>query len=331
MNKKHEKSTCCKSKIIRFGDRRRQCTQCHRTFRVWQRKRGRKKRRSNSRFAVSFLRRDVASLASLARKRKCSETHVQNLLKKSRDLFIQNTSWPDIPDGQLVLIADAVLEYIEQKWRTVYLMLVRPVSGTEALLIPPVIALGTETPEGWRQAMCTIPSSIKTRIIALVCDGHNGLIIEGTLSHWIIQRCHFHLIARLQMRLSWRIPEKRTNTKIIFSHIYTILQSKDNCAVHQSLLVLSAKRKDSSSKEIRRILSGFITNYQSYRSYLVYPEYSLPTTNNSAESLASSLADLKHRLRGFPTIKSFKQWVVALLKFKKKITCNGFYQPNNVG
>lgn len=331
MNKKHEKSTCCKSKIIRFGNRRRQCTQCHRTFRMWQRKRGRKKRRVTIRFALSFLCRDVASLASLARKRNCSETHLQTLLKRSRDLFIQHTSWPQIPEGQLLLIADAVLEYIEQKWHTVYLMLVRSVSGTEAFLIPSVIALGTETPEGWKQALHTISPSIKTRITAIVCDGHNGLIIEAKLSHWIIQRCHFHLIARLQMRLSWRIPEKRMNTEIIFSHIYTILQSRDLMAVHRSLAVLVVKRKDSSSKEIRRILAGFITNYQHYRSYLVYPEYNLPTTNNSAESLASSIADLKHRLRGFPTITSFKQWVMALLKFKKKITCNGFYQPNNGG
>lgn len=327
MNKKHEKSACCRADIIKFGKRRRRCVGCRHTWSVWKKKRGRKRKRINTDFVRSFLNHEIASLASLSRKRKCSESKLQQKLARSRTYFIQTEPWPHIPDGALILVADAVVEFIEKKWRTVYLMLVRKISKEEAIILPPFFGCGTETAGTWRVAINTIPPDVLTRINAMVCDGHIGLVAESKRHGWLLQRCHFHLLARIQSRRSlWRIARHKVEAGSIFKNVRHVLECPDNDALNDSLAVLKEISRTSSSPEIRRVLSGFIRNYRDYRTYLNHPEFHLPTTNNTAESLAGTIANLKHRLRGFPTLQSFTKWIHALLKFKKKIKCNGFHQ-----
>lgn len=332
MNKKHEKSACCRANSIKYGKRRRQCTSCRRTWSVWLHKRGRKRKRTNLLLVTAFLGREIASLAALARKRSCSEAHIQARLQKSRDQFIELTSWSPIPDGDLLLIADAVVEFIEHRWHTLYLMLVRPVAERKAIILPPIILSGTELAPGWKIALESIPEAVRNRVVALVSDGHNGLITEGARREWILQRCHFHLIARVQSRRSrFATARNREEAKEIFQLINHILSHPDMPAIQPALVRLGEISKNSTSPEIRKVLSGFITNHNQYRSYLMYPELNLPTTNNTAESLASTVADLKQRMRGFPTLRSFQQWVIALLKFKKAVMCNGHHQQNKLG
>lgn len=292
-------------------------------------KRGRKRKRININFVQSFLNRDISSLASLARKRQCSEAHLQDVMGKSREVFIQKTTWPHIPQGDLVMIADAVVEMVEKRWHTVYLMLVRSVRGKKAVILSPFTMSGTETQRGWRAAMDTLPPRVACRIRALVCDGHGGLVNEARWRRWILQRCHFHLLARIQSRRSrFRIARNKPEATAIFENVHTVLSSINSSTINPALSILEEISWRSTSPEIRKVLSGFVRNYQDYRSYLSHPKLRLPTTNNTAESLASAIADLKHRMRGFPTLRSFKQWIVALLKFKKRIACNGFHQQN---
>lgn len=257
---------------------------------------------------------------------------MQALLQKSRDRFIATTPWPSLPDGDLLLVADAVIELIERRWHTLYLMLVRPVTGTEAIILPPLMLPGTETAPGWSAALATIPEPAMSRILALVSDGHTGLVTEGVRRGWILQRCHFHLLARIQSRRSrFATARNRKEADEIFRLVHRVLSHPDASAVQRPLVHLEEIGWNSTSPEIRKVLSGFVTNYEQYRSYLMYPELHLPTTNNTAESLASTIADLKQRMRGFPTLRSFERWIIALLKFKKQIACNGFSQQNKKG
>lgn len=332
MNKKHEKSACCRADTIKYGKRRRQCAECKRTWSVWQRRRGRKKKRTNKTFVLAFLNREVASLACMAKKRRCSEAYLQEMLRRSRDCFIQETLWSAVPAGDLLLVADAVVKFVEHRWHTVYLMLVRPVDGTKAIILPPLIIPGTETAPNWATAITTIPASLLNRVKAIVSDGHVGLVYEGSRRGWVVQRCHFHLLARIQSRRSrFATARNREEAEEIFRLVRTVLAHPDESVIQQTLMQLKEISRYSTSPEIRKVLSGFVTNYRQYRSYLVFPELHLPTTNNTAESLASSIADLKQRMRGFPTLQSFTQWIIALLKFKRSITCNGFYQQNKMG
>lgn len=329
MSKIHEKSTCCLAGIIRWNRKRRRCIACGKTWSVWRKRRGRKQIRVDTNLAEEFLNRDIASLASVARKRRCSPARMQNALKKSRDMFTQITSWQSVPEGQLIMVADAVIEYIERHWRTVYLMLARTIDDTEAVILPPFIISGTETAAGWKMAIDSLPETVKKRVVALVCDGHNGLLAEAKWRGWLLQRCHFHLLARIQSRRSqWKIARHKAEAETIFHHVRRVLEHPDEHKITDSLAVLEEIGWTSTSPEIRKVLSGFVRNFGDYRLYLNRPDLRLPTTNNTAESLASSIADLKRRMRGFPTLHSFTSWIIALLKFKKKVACNGFHQQN---
>lgn len=329
MNKKHEKSACCQAAVIRYGNRRRQCVSCKRTWSVWRKRRGRKKKRINTVFVKEFLGREISSLASLSRKRGVSPSLMQKKLKRSRDKLIKSTPWPRVPAGQLLMIADAVIERIERKWYTVYLMLVRSIADNEAIILPPLIVSGTETAGGWKKAMDSLPSDVTKNVIALVCDGHNGLLTEAKWRGWLLQRCQFHLLARIQSRRSrWKIGRHKAEAKTIFRHVRFVLEHPNKNELAKSIEILEELSWTSTSPEIRRVLSGFVRNFMDYRLYLNRPDLHLPVTNNTAESLASSIADLKHRMRGFPTLDSFSKWIIALLKYKKKIACNGFHQQN---
>lgn len=205
--------------------------------------------------------------------------------------------------------------------------MVRHVSSDTATILPPFITDGTETCERWRRAIETIPKEILCRIRAIVCDGHVGLVTEGLWRNWIIQRCHFHLLARIQSRRSrFQIARHKQEAEKIFTHLYVALAHPDAVRITESLNILEEISWLSTSPEIRKVLSGFVRNYKDYRSYLVHPGLHLPITNNSAESLASSIADLKHRMRGFKTSYSFQCWIVALLKFKRQVKCRGYQQ-----
>lgn len=332
MKKLHEKSACCRAGVIKYGNKRRQCVGCRRTWSVWKKRRGRKRKRIDADFVRAFLGREIASLAAVAKKRGYSEAHMQDVLRRSCEHFVRTTSWPTVPEGNLILVADAVIERIERQWRTVYLMLARSVTGTEAIILPPLMLPGTETVPGWRMAMDTIPTPVMSRIQALVCDGHVGLVQEGFWRKWVIQRCHFHLLARIQSRRSrFRIARNKEEAVKIFARVRAVLSCTDAAVVNASLAALEEIGWNSTSPEIRKILSGFVKNYRDYRSYLTHSALHLPTTNNTAECLGSAIADLKQRMRGFPTLRSFERWITALLKFKKQIACNGFFQQNKLG
>ena len=74
--------------------------------------------------------------------------------------------------------------------------------------------------------------------------------------------------------------------------------------------------------------SGFLKYKEYFRAYIRFPEYNLPATTSSMESLCSSIRDFLRRSRGFRTIDSFQQWINAFIKVRSKIKCNGRNQPN---
>lgn len=329
MNKKHEKSACCRAKIIKFGNRRRQCVSCKKTWRAWKCERGRKKKRVNRNLIKAFLNRETIAISKSAEKRGLPESTLQDALRRSRNDFLLREQYTRIPAGNLIMVADAVIELIKGKWITTYLMLLRSVSGDMAVILPPLFRKGTETYEGWSEAFETIPHSVQIRIKALVCDGHIGLVEGAKWRMWVLGRCHFHLLARIQSRRSLSfIARNKKEACTIFSNVRTVLYGKNEESIRIALNVIEEISWISSSPTIRTTLSGFVRHYEDYRTYMKYPKLHLPITNNTAESLASLIGGLKYKLRGFKTEDSLKSWVSALLKFKKKIKCNGFYQPN---
>ena len=245
--------------------------------------------------------------------------------------FLHHTPWPVLPPrGPLILIADARVKYIAgYGWLTTHFLFLRPVETVEAMILPPFWRRGTEVVAGWRDAMDTLSPEVKQRIVALVCDGHNGLVSEARWQGWILQRCHFHLLKRIQSRRSrFRIARHKQEADTIFSHARRVLESPLGTDLVPSLNTLEEIGWTSSSPEIRKVLSGFVRNFEDYRAYLKHPQLRLPATNNTAESFNQRVQELVHRARGFRSVTSLKHWIEALIKHKKKIKCNGARQPN---
>ena len=331
MNKLHEKSPCCRGRIRRFGKRRRQCVICKKTWRAWQKKRGRKKARVSAAFLIRYLEHQTPSLRGLAKRYNLSEAVLKYRLKRSRQKFVSKTPWPSLPQRQsLIAIADAMVRYTKKGWHTFYFVLLRPARGDRAIIVKPYIKKGTETYLGWSEALDRLPEKTRSSIVALVCDGHGGLVNYARQYGWLIQRCHFHLIARLQSRRSkWRTGRHQKEGKRIYDLVNKVLAGKNKKVILKALVELEEIGWLSSSPEIARTLSGFVKHYEDYRTYLRYPELNLPRTSNTAESLIGCVQKLCQRTRGFASLDSLREWIEALIKYKKIIKCNGMKnQPN---
>ena len=332
MTKLHAKSPCCRGNIYRFGNRRRQCAICKKTWRIRQKKTGRKKNRGKSDLVIRYLQNEMPSLCALARVKDKSERYLQARLNRSLEYFLKHTSWPSLPEEPpLVVIADAMVIYIEKSWHTVYFILLKEIASNQATIFPPYIQKGTETCLGWQNALDRIPETAVC-IKAIICDGHRGLINYAKWSEWLIQRCHFHLIARLQSRRSkWQQSRHKEEGQRIYDLVRHVLETNDEKTIPAFISQIEEISWTNHSPEIRKTLSGFVNHYKDYRTYLYYPELNLPRTSNSAESLIGSVQNLCHRARGFCTISSFTKWISAFVKNKKKIQCNGFFQPSYRG
>lgn len=272
----------------------------------------------------------MPSVYALARKSsRLSEDQLNRRLTRSLRRFVKVTPWPDFPQDNLIAIADAMIITIDHKTFTFYFILLRPISSSRAIITPPYYKEGPESCLGWHEAFGLLTIETKAFVRALVSDGHSGLLSVAKQQGWIIQRCNFHIIAKIQGRRSrWARSRHREMGEKLYKLLNIILTNRNETIVQKALLELTDIRLVIGSTQLKRYLSGFIRNYHQYRSYLVYADLRLPRTSNSAEALIGQIRKLCNRAHGFRTISSLTLWITALLKFKKTITCNGFQQPN---
>lgn len=327
----HEKSPCCRGKVRRFGKRRRQCSICSATWSVWQKKRGRKqKRRAGGILKAYFdgypLRPRKGKVAD-GLTRQAQSAHMVLLC----DQFCAYTPWPEIPNGELILLCDALMQSFEGRIWTLYIFWVRSTTDTRAVILPPVFRPGREASRGgWTAAFATVSDSIKKNIIALISDGAGEACRQAPKEGWILQRCQFHLLMSIANYVRPGILSRHKKlAEQIYPRVYTILYDSPEHEVRRALgeledLVLPLIR----SKKLTTIISGFLKHYRDYRSYLMYPQYALPATTSSAESFISQIQGLLYRARGFRTPQSFIKWIEAFFKHQKSITCNGRNQQN---
>ena len=321
MNKIHEKSPCCGAVIHHFGQRRRQCSNCQKTWRVWQRKRGRTKRRIHTEILLRYFQRYLPQ-TSIDRHTRAAR------LRKILRVFNEKTSWHPIPNGPLIAIVDGLIEYFNGKKYTLYLILLRSVAGNQAVILPPYLKIGTESGFGWNEALIQLPKEVHERIIALVCDGHTGLIEVAKSFGWIVQRCHFHLLARIEHCMSFGPRGKNIKLAIRLRKLAQCVLYRNHHEALDALNQLAVIKPTIVSPAFRTVISGLLKHYRDYRRYLEFSRYCLPTTSNSAEHLIGLIRDLQYRARGFRTPKSFMAWATGFCKYKKTITCRPKNQPN---
>ena len=128
MNKKHGKSPCCRERVRRFVERRRQCSRCKRTWRVWERKRGRKKLRVNKNLVHRFIRNRLLPTRPERTTGKKTRNKNQYRLSQSRHSCFLNCPWKKLPrNGKFIAVADALIKRVGRKRHTWYFVLVRPI------------------------------------------------------------------------------------------------------------------------------------------------------------------------------------------------------------
>lgn len=325
MKQLHEKSLCCQEKVRRFGKRRRQCSSCLKTWRVWQKKRGRDARRIPPLIIPAYLKNRTP------RTRLKLPTY-RSRLRKALGKFNASVPWPSIPDNQepLILIADALMQFFKGKPWTAYLLLVRPVKSHQAYILPPTLRQGREhAPKGWQETLNTIPKDVKSRIVALICDGAVSLVFSGKKQGWEIQRCHFHLRWRIANYVrTGALSRNPKDAYAVKRLVDTFLDHPQEQIAKQSLDRLGDLTPSLTSQGLRRTLRGFFKHHEDFRTYLRHPEWHLPVTTNSIEHFIGSIRDVQRRAHGFPNPSSFSRWLVAVCKHRQTVTCNGKNQPN---
>jgi hypothetical protein len=329
MKKLHVKSSCCRERIRLFGERRRQCCKCKKTWRVRRKQVGRKKKRGSKLLLKRFFDHAIGSSHARARQDPSIERNLQRDIERSRDLFLRTTGWGIFPESSnVILIADARIGLIRKQWYTLYCIMVRGPKGNQAIIAPPVLLLGLETQPGWRRALDTLPEPLRARVRVIVCDGHRGTVNYAKQAGWLIQRCHFHLLAAIQGRRSrFAKSRHREEGERVHKLVNTALYHHDESIVRKALCEIDDLAISTTSPQLRKVLDGFVNNYEDFRTYLHHTDLNLPTTSNTAESLIGMIHELCHRMRGFSSTGAFKKWTEALLKYKQTITCNGRNQP----
>lgn len=330
MRKIHEKSLCCEEAVVRFGGRRRQCARCRRTWSLYQHRRGRKPKRGLKELARRYLAN--AQLSSHARAAVTGKPadRFEGALKRSRDLFLRTTPWHPLPDTwPLIAVADAFIKRIGGRWRTLYLILIRRPHDTHAVIAPLILKDGLETRAGWSEAFVRLPRTVQRAVRVLVCDGHRGLTDHAKHQGWLLQRCHFHLIAAVQGRRSrWGKSLHRAEGEQAYRLVKTALTTFNDDELLRSLRSVEDLALSTTSPQLRRILLGFRNASEDYRTYLNHPELHVPSTSNSAESFFSLVEQFCRRTRGFVSTDSFMRWLTALAKNKQVIACRERNQQN---
>lgn len=316
MSNLHEKSPCCGAGVHRFGTRRRQCTACRKTWRVWKVRRGRKRLRASLQPAQRFIAHRALPVRTFPNRNKR-----QYRLALSRHRCA-STPWPQVPSGTLIAIADALVKYVQGSWHTWYFILVRTPKMNEAVILPFFHRKGTETATGWCEAFAAVNTFVLGRIVALVSDGHSGLVTEAKWRNWLLQRCHFHLIARIQSRRSkWKSSRHYEEGKHLYELVKRVLTEPDDALLQPLINELEAIGWQSSSRDLRNVLRGFVNHHQEFRTYLRHPVLRLPLTNNTAETFIGLIEEVCSRARGFNRVEVLDEWIACIIKTRKTIRC----------
>ena len=161
----HVKSPCCQETIHRFGSRRRQCRACGRTWRIRQKRTGRKPKRSSSRMPEKLFMK-YARITAWAEARHLAVSTVSERLNRSLARLLKQKK--RLPRGPYALLGDGLYFKFKRMDWVMYVMAVKPIRSNRAFFLDPVLLQGKECYERWRVALATIPTETKKRTLAFV-------------------------------------------------------------------------------------------------------------------------------------------------------------------
>lgn len=327
MAPKHAKSPCCGAPVRRFGKRRRQCTDCKRTWRIRRKKRG----RPRSRHATALLGRILIGGHTLKQEARhlprLGRSGIARRFEHALCAFVASAS-PRLPRGPYVLVVDGVYFKFERREWVLYLMALKPLHSCQMYFLDPVLEKGREMIEAWYEAVDTIPLQIRNQIRGLVSDGLRGFQGLAATHGWIHQRCHFHLLSSLvrgkgKRRYLTRGSGVRDDVlnavRIMLADEPTAQRDRARHALIQYIA------QPQCTAYVRRHILEFFEREEDFRAYLTHPELNLPTTTNAIEPSGKLVRTATRTAR---TPKSLKLRATAFLRLKKSVVCNDSHTPN---
>lgn len=320
-----KKSQCCGAVVWRFGDRRRKCSFCTKTWSIRSCRKGRKQMRQRPRFSHRVLTEN-RSLRKFSENANTNREKIRKRFHSSLDVLLKKNFSPDnlLPKkGKLIAITDALHFHSEGKDAMIIIILLRTIRNDKAVVASIEIMFGGETEENWKSAFESLSRGLKKRIIALISDDSLGLVKYAKINEWIIQLCNFHLKARFQRFLGKKKRIKSRKERWLAYQLVTQVAEEKNKKRLGPLIreIRKLSKNKNLSKYVRLHLRGFLRNWRDYRTYLKYPELNLPNTSNSAEAVVKIVRDILYQKRGFKTVKSLKRWIKAVQILHPIITC----------
>lgn len=320
------KSRCCTAVIWRFGPRRRRCSDCLKTWRVRCKKRGRPKLRADRRLARRVLVHRTG-LAQLAKRRGLSPQALSHRVLKELERQLSKPYLPEVPPGASILICDGMWRTFNDSRWVLYLMAVRPTGANRATFIDPLLLRGNESKGGWEKALATIPSKLRRSIQALVVDDFGGCTTIASDNEWVLQLCHFHLLAQIKARLGARrkrAVKHRAKKLRAFKLVQLALLTQDAAQLESAIERLTAIHSTRGLQwKFRNLLREFIRRLGDYRAFRNHCHLNLPRTTGCAESMVRVIRDLMRRTRGIKTARAFRLWVTNYIRSRPEIACNG--------
>lgn len=314
----HLKSPCCQETIQHFGGKRRRCARCSKTWTVRPKKRGPKSIRRFTSPVTEILLKGT-TLTAWANRRGITVATASEQLHHHLTRFLAKPA--KLPKGPAILLADALwFTFRKQDW-AMFLLALKPLTDNQAYFLDPVLLSGGESYENWTYTLSTIPLGLKQQIKAFVSDGFRTSRTIALEQGWIHQRCHFHLIAYLQVRRGRRkqgIAGKSVR-EAIYQTVIRLLKRNSRTNELTIRLRLLAKRPDC-PRSLQMTVAEFLRALPEFRAYLHHPELHLPTTTGSVETMCKLIRKRTGTVR---TAKALKLWATTLVRLKSPLTCNG--------
>lgn len=314
-----------RSRVVRYGGRRRKCLQCNRTFRIRRAKRGRKKKREKSNLATRVLRLN-ASLRGISE--LSGSAHDTVRMRFHRSLATWKRAHPpalpfDESDGKLILILDGIYFALEEVEYVCQMILVRPVECDVARLRGLILAKGEESREHWEEAFEKVLTPLEeAQICAVVADGSAGLVSLSNERGWAYQRCHFHLLKDLKNICGGHRGASRERRRKIVDCVRAILDTPDENETKRLVKSLKCLIAHPECPEtVRRKMSGFLKHLHRFRTCYLYPELRLPKTSNTAECAGRLIRERIGYMHGVHTVKALEYWLDVILREHPEISC----------
>lgn len=316
------KSRCCGAKIWSLSNRRRQCSNCRRRWRIRLKKRGRKDRRNDHRL-VSQVFSQRRSLTDLADRRGLTRQAFSARLRKALACRgIVRAEPASFPDDSILLVDGLWFQFKHRPW-VLYLTALRPVLEDQARFLDPVLLEGSESKTAWIKVIGMIPQDRRSTIRAVVGDKFSGCRDIAHTNGWALQLCHFHLLAQFKGRVTRR---STTKARVLRQEIYKLVSQALLTVDRKSLGTLCTCLKvliadAATPKSYKSIVRGFLRSMDDYHAFLHHPELRLPRTNGASEAMGRRIRDLLNNTRSLSTPSALASWATNLVRLKPTIMC----------